>query len=75
MVTQNWKFGKIRNLSVVKKHNGIAYDNGREIKYIKSLSTKTFPITHRNVCVTGAVGGICLKRQKALEGLLKISYD
>ena len=32
-------------------------------------------ITHRNVCNTGAVGGECLKRQKALEGLLKVGYD
>ena len=32
-------------------------------------------ITRRNVCNTGAIGGVCLNRQKALEGLLKIAID
>ena len=32
-------------------------------------------ITRRNVCNTDAGGGVCLKRQKMLKGLLKIGYD
>ena len=32
-------------------------------------------IASRNVCNTGAVGGVCFKRRKALEGLFKIGYD
>ena len=32
-------------------------------------------IASRNVCNTGAVGGVCFKKRKALEGLLKIGLQ
>ena len=32
-------------------------------------------MTSRNGCTTGAGGGVCFKRQKALQGFLKIGYD